>query len=110
MLDSGVDPNLQSGLRNSTPLVVAAHYGQFKVCKELLARGAKILDSSRGVSEVLAPALNFAVRGGSLDIIHLFLYQLEIPAARQTGLKLHISRNNLRSLSFCQYGGHQVAT
>lgn len=81
-LDSGVDPNRSDGF--SGPLYSAASSGQFEVCKQLLARGAKIFDWETAASTTNAPAMQSALRCGSLEVIYLFLCQPELETSKST--------------------------
>lgn len=75
-LDSGVDPNRSDGF--SGPLYSAASSNQFEVCKQLLARGAKIFDWETAASTTNAPAMQSALQSGSLEVVYLFLCQPEL--------------------------------
>lgn len=77
-MDSGVDPNLLRRFDKRSPLTIAAKCGHFEVCKQLLAGGAKIFERDASASTTNAPAMQLAIRRGSLDIIYLFLCQPEL--------------------------------
>lgn len=77
-MDSGVDPNLLRRFDKKSPLAIAAKYGHFEVCKQLLAGGAKIFERDAFASTTKASAMQLAIRRGSLDIIYLFLCQPEL--------------------------------
>lgn len=89
-LDSGVDPNSRPEYGGSLkfpdviggPLKMAAQYGHFEVCKQLLERGAKLVEERDGFSDTTTAALYCALHRGQLDIIHLFLCQPELRTSR----------------------------
>lgn len=89
-LDSGVDPNarpeygVDSNFQyvSGGPLRMAAENGHFEVCKQLLERGAKLVEERDRLSGITTAPLYAALRRGQHDIIRLFLCQPELGTSR----------------------------